>query len=179
MAHSPDDFLTVNEAAQILRVSATTVRNWAADGKLEEHRTAGGHRRFRAAEVQKLARTVAPNAKPAVLVIDDDPAIRYVLREAFTAVGFDVSEAESGLLGLEVTRREDEWISLGPRLALQLVPERKTAKNRVHLDLVADDFAAAVARAQELGATPVGPVREDLWQVWRDPEGNEFCICVS
>jgi hypothetical protein len=85
----------------------------------------------------------------------------------------------SGLLGLEVTRREDEWISLGPRLALQLVPERKTAKNRVHLDLVADDFAAAVARAQELGATPVGPVREDLWQVWRDPEGNEFCICVS
>lgn len=101
MAHSPDDFLTVNEAAQILRVSATTVRNWAADGRLEEHRTAGGHRRFRASEVEKLARSVAPNAKPTVLVIDDDPAIRYVLREAFSAVGFDVAEAESGLLGLD------------------------------------------------------------------------------
>lgn len=85
----------------------------------------------------------------------------------------------SGLLGLEITRREDDWISLGPGLALQLVPEPKTMKNRIHLDLVADEFAEAVARAAELGATPVGKMQENLWQVWRDPEGNEFCICVS
>lgn len=85
----------------------------------------------------------------------------------------------SGLLGLEITRREDDWVSLGPHLALQRVPEPKTGKNRVHLDLVADDFAAATARAAELGATPAGPMRENLWQVWRDPEGNEFCLCVS
>lgn len=45
----------------------------------------------------------------------------------------------SGLLGLEVTRREDNWTSLGPHLALQLVPEQKTVKNRIHLDLVADN----------------------------------------
>ena len=101
MSHQHDEFLTVNEAAQILRVSATTVRNWAADGRLQEQRTVGGHRRFRAGDVHALARTVTPNAKPAVLVIDDDPAIRYVLREAFTSVGFDVTEAESGLLGLD------------------------------------------------------------------------------
>lgn len=101
MSHQPDEFLTVNEAAQILRVSATTVRNWAADGRLAEQRTAGGHRRFRASEVQKLARSVMPTAKPSVLVIDDDPSIRYVLREAFGAVGFEVREAESGLLGLD------------------------------------------------------------------------------
>jgi catechol-2,3-dioxygenase len=85
----------------------------------------------------------------------------------------------SDLLGLEVTRRENDWVSLGPHFALQLVPERKAVKNRIHLDLVADDFAAAVARANELGATAVEGVRENLWQVWRDPEGNEFCICVS
>jgi hypothetical protein len=85
----------------------------------------------------------------------------------------------SALLGLEVTRREPDWVSLGPRLALQRVPERKAGKNRVHLDLVADDFAATTARAAALGATPVGPVREDLWQVWLDPEGNEFCLCRS
>jgi hypothetical protein len=85
----------------------------------------------------------------------------------------------SGLLGLEITRREEGWISLGPHLALQSVPEQKTAKNRIHLDLVADDFPAALARAAELGATPVGEMQEDLWQVWRDPEGNEFCMCVS
>ena len=85
----------------------------------------------------------------------------------------------SGLLDLKITRREDDWINLGPDLALQWVPEGKTAKNRVHLDLVADDFAAATSRATELGATPIGQVRENLWQVWQDPEGNEFCICAS
>ena len=84
-----------------------------------------------------------------------------------------------GLLDLAVTRREADWISLGPDLALQRVPEPKAVKNRVHFDLVADDFAEAVARATDLGATPAGEVQEDLWQVWRDPEGNEFCICVS
>lgn len=85
----------------------------------------------------------------------------------------------SGLLGLEVTRREQDWVSLGPGLALQRVPERKTVKNRVHLDLVADDFASAAARAAELGAVPHGEIYEDLWQVWQDPEGNEFCLCKS
>lgn len=85
----------------------------------------------------------------------------------------------SRLLERDITRREDDWISLGPDLALQRVPEPKTAKNRVHVDLVTDDFAAAAARAAALGATPVGEMHEDLWQVWRDPEGNEFCVCVS
>ncbi|MEU7886757.1 VOC family protein [Microbispora bryophytorum] len=85
----------------------------------------------------------------------------------------------SRLLERDITRREDDWISLGPDLALQRVSEPKTAKNRVHLDLVTDDFAAAVARATALGATPAGEMHEDLWQVWRDPEGNEFCVCVS
>ena len=85
----------------------------------------------------------------------------------------------SELLGLEITRREDAWVSLGPGLAIQRVAEPKTAKNRIHLDLVADDFAAAVDRARALGATPVGEMHENLWQVWQDPEGNEFCICVS
>lgn len=101
MGHPSDELITVNEAAQILNVSATTVRNWAADGRLNEQRTAGGHRRFRESEVRALASEVLPSLRPAVLIVDDDPAIRFVLREAFTAVGFDVREAESGLLGLD------------------------------------------------------------------------------
>lgn len=90
-----------------------------------------------------------------------------------------LAEFWSGLLGLQVTRREGGWIALGPELALQLVPERKAVKNRVHLDLVADDWAEATARATGLGASPVGGIQENLWQVWQDPEGNEFCICKS
>jgi excisionase family DNA binding protein len=101
MNESPDDFLTVNEAATILNVSATTVRNWTADGRLPEHRTLGGHRRYRRSDVERLASTIMPTRQPRVLVIDDDDAIRFVLREAFASVGFDVVEAPSGLLGLD------------------------------------------------------------------------------
>jgi predicted enzyme related to lactoylglutathione lyase len=90
-----------------------------------------------------------------------------------------LAEFWSRLLGLAITRREEDWISLGPHFAMQRVPEAKRVKNRVHFDLVADDFPQAVALAVELGASPVGEMQEDLWQVWRDPEGNEFCICVS
>lgn len=45
--------------------------------------------------------------------------------------------------------------------------------------MVRDDFAEATARAAALGANPAGEIQENLWQVWRDPEGNEFCICRS
>jgi hypothetical protein len=57
------------------------------------------------------------------------------------------------------------------------VPEAKTGKNRVHFDLRATDFDAAVAAALELGAQRADDVyRGPGWQVLRDPEGNEFCI---
>jgi hypothetical protein len=61
-----------------------------------------------------------------------------------------------------------------PRYFFVLVPEDKTAKNRVHLDLTADDPAAEVARLVDLGAVTV---REyDGWVQMADPEGNEFCV---
>jgi hypothetical protein len=66
------------------------------------------------------------------------------------------------------------------RLLFQTVPEPKTTKNRVHLDLHvgADDRDAEVARLVELGASELwegeqGPHR---WVTLADPEGNEFCV---
>lgn len=58
------------------------------------------------------------------------------------------------------------------------VPEGKTVKNRVHLDLDADDIGAEVARVIALGATHVHDKAEYgmTWTTLRDPEGNEFCI---
>jgi predicted enzyme related to lactoylglutathione lyase len=58
------------------------------------------------------------------------------------------------------------------------VPEGKTVKNRVHLDLDSDDVARDVARAIELGATHVHDKSEYgmTWTTLADPEGNEFCI---
>ena len=66
------------------------------------------------------------------------------------------------------------------RVLFQLVPEAKTVKNRLHLDVRVgeDDREAARARLVEAGATFLyecsqGPFR---WFTMADPEGNEFCL---
>ena len=58
------------------------------------------------------------------------------------------------------------------------VPEDKTAKNRMHIDLTSDGRDAEVARLVALGATKVGEHDEygHQWCVLHDPEGNEFCV---
>ena len=64
-----------------------------------------------------------------------------------------------------------------PRLDFLRVPEPKTIKNRLHLDLRSTDFDAAVAAAVAHGAVPADDVFDgSSWQVLRDPEANEFCI---
>ena len=57
------------------------------------------------------------------------------------------------------------------------VPEPKTGKNRLHLDVRSRDFATAIEQALALGATRADDIYAGgRWQVLRDPEGNEFCI---
>lgn len=69
---------------------------------------------------------------------------------------------------------------LGRRLLFQRVPEPKTVKNRLHLDLHAgpQQRPAELARLQALGARVVREVKEagGEWLVLTDPEGNEFCL---
>ena len=57
------------------------------------------------------------------------------------------------------------------------VPEPKTGKNRLHLDVRSRDFATAVEQALALGAIRADDIYAGgRWQVFRDPEGNEFCL---
>ncbi|MER5965468.1 VOC family protein [Streptomyces sp. NPDC002057] len=60
------------------------------------------------------------------------------------------------------------------------VPEPKTVKNRVHVDLATSSVAhqaELVARLRALGATPADVGQGDVpWTVLADPEGNEFCV---
>ncbi|GAB2877197.1 VOC family protein [Streptomyces deserti] len=69
---------------------------------------------------------------------------------------------------------------LGRRLLFQRVPEAKTVKNRLHIDVHSapgqrDD---EVARLERLGASVLRRVKEQggEWVVMADPEGNEFCV---
>ena len=65
----------------------------------------------------------------------------------------------------------------GPQLLLLEVPDEKTVKNRLHLDLRPDDRDAEVARLEALGATRVDIGQGDVtWIVMADVEGNEFCV---
>jgi predicted enzyme related to lactoylglutathione lyase len=58
------------------------------------------------------------------------------------------------------------------------VPEEKSAKNRIHVDLDCDDLSSARRRLEELGASFVHEKHELGWHwaTFRDPEGNEFCV---
>ncbi|MEV4706258.1 VOC family protein [Actinoplanes sp. NPDC049316] len=90
------------------------------------------------------------------------------------------------VLGWTVLEESDGIVTIGPADAawpaidVVPVPERKSVKNRLHLDLRADGSTAAeeVDRLIGLGArrADVGQAPDSTWVVLADPEGNEFCI---
>lgn len=110
--------------------------------------------------------------------------------------GFDSWEAFLRSQGIP----EERWNSAsaitdpdgrGPRIFFQRVPEGKTAKNRLHLDINASGghgvaledrkprVDAEVERLKSLGASDErGAIEQDgeYWVRMNDPEGNEFCI---
>jgi catechol 2,3-dioxygenase-like lactoylglutathione lyase family enzyme len=90
----------------------------------------------------------------------------------------------SELLGTHVVGEHpdevDVFVSDGVELVFVPVPEPKTAKNRVHLDLSSsspEEQTATVDRAKALGARPVDLGQRGVpWVVLADIEGNEFCV---
>ena len=72
-------------------------------------------------------------------------------------------------------------INGGTGLCFQRVPESKTIKNRMHLDVIVDDLASATRWVEENGgqrrsAAPDFHEGEWRWRIMADPEGNEFCF---
>ncbi len=88
--------------------------------------------------------------------------------ERLAAMGVDDVEDDPTVLVEAPGRR--------PRLFFQRVPEPKVVKNRVHLDLRADDPDAEVERLVALGATRALTQPDDSFIAMRDPEGNELCV---
>ncbi|MGA3214188.1 MAG: VOC family protein [Acidimicrobiales bacterium] len=70
---------------------------------------------------------------------------------------------------------------VAPDLLFLKVPESKTVKNRLHIDLRPADQQAEVERLESLGASRVSVGQGDdvTWVVLADPEGNEFCVLKS
>jgi hypothetical protein len=64
-----------------------------------------------------------------------------------------------------------------PYLVFCPVPEERSGKNRLHLDIVPADQAAEVERLVDMGARHVDVGQRGVsWIVLADPEGNEFCV---
>lgn len=90
------------------------------------------------------------------------------------------------VLGWQVREVDGPVVTIGPdsgawpTIDVCRIPERKTVKNRLHLDLRADGSPTEVelARLLELGATRVdiGQAVDATWVLLADPEGNEFCL---
>jgi Glyoxalase-like domain len=87
------------------------------------------------------------------------------------------------VLGAEVGQEGDEvWIEGIPGapfdgICFEPVPEPKTVKNRVHIDVTTDDLDALVAHgARVLRANSDEGIE---WTVLADPDGNEFCAFTS
>jgi predicted enzyme related to lactoylglutathione lyase len=68
-------------------------------------------------------------------------------------------------------------------LLLQRVPEPKTVKNRMHLDLIVDDIETEVHRLEVLGARRIDQDVQHFggtrWVRLSDPEQNEFCVSTG
>lgn len=63
----------------------------------------------------------------------------------------------------------------GSRIGFHRVPEDKSVKNRLHLDLITTDFNNELARLIGLGATKLNEIQAGgHWVTLADPEGNEF-----
>jgi len=92
------------------------------------------------------------------------------------------------VLGTEVEETSDEgrFVFLGEAnghvLGFQRVPEPKSVKNRVHLDVRVEDLQEATDAVLALGGSWDGAERQlddARWRTLKDPEGNEFDIFVS
>ena len=96
-----------------------------------------------------------------------------------------------GILGVEVaaTFAEGQYVVLAPTkdgltVAFQRVPEAKSGKNRLHLDLIVQDLEQATVEVEALGGRWREPGNtRDLegyrWRCMADPEDNEFDIALS
>ncbi len=112
----------------------------------------------------------------------------------FTELVVDCSDPErlagfwAEVLSYRVTERDEDSVYIegpegsGPGLLFTKVPEPKTVKNRLHIDVSPRDRdqAEEVERVIGLGARRIDIGQGDKsWVVLADPEGNEFCVLRS
>jgi len=115
--------------------------------------------------------TLIAGLRQAGVITDDD---------VVTVDGRDAWRTAAAIRDPDDPFDERTGMGQGGRVLFQVVPEPKTVKNRVHLDLHvgADRRAEVVERLTGLGGTVLWHRDENgsTWVTMADPEGNEFCV---
>ena len=118
---------------------------------------------------------------------DNSALIEHVLAQGLAGEDdYTVVDGRKAWRTIAVIRHPEDPVheftgaGLGRRILFQQVPEPKTVKNRMHLDLrtAPGERDAEVARLEELGAVTLAVVEEPgaSHVTMRDPEGNEFDV---
>jgi excisionase family DNA binding protein len=97
------EWLTLGQAAKYLGVAQSTIRKWSDVGRVPAFYTPGGHRRYRRADLDAFLERSGPGRPargPLVLVVDDDPQVREVVRRNLEIEGYSVKEAANAEEGL-------------------------------------------------------------------------------
>lgn len=136
------DWLTLGQAAKFLGVAQSTIRKWSDQGRVPAFYTPGRHRRFLRSDLEAFVDRSGPGASegggPCVLVVDDNPSLRSLVRENLEREGYQVVEAGGA----------DE--------ALEAAAERTPELVLLDVVLPGTDGWQLLQRLQELyGAVPV------------------------
>jgi excisionase family DNA binding protein len=97
------EWMTLGQAAKYLGVAQSTIRKWSDVGRVPAFYTPGGHRRFRRGDLDAFLERSGPGKPargPLVLVVDDDPQVREVVRINLELEGYAVREAANADEGL-------------------------------------------------------------------------------
>ena len=129
------------------------------------------------------AQALAAFWKTALGYIDEPPPAPFATREEWFAQ-LDLPEANSV--------DDAAWLcdpdGVGPRLSILTVPEPKTVKNRLHIDIRVPGHGSAEQRWARIRSESERLVRaggtiletfDGHHVVMADPEGNEFCVCAA
>lgn len=113
----------------------------------------------------------------------DEDFIRSMVSQGFATADDTTTHHGTLVWKAGAALRHPDPASATPRVLFQLVPDPKTVKNRLHLDVRvgSDDVADVVAGLVQRGATWLHDGRQgpSTWSTLADPEGNEFCVSGS
>ncbi len=115
---SNTDYYSIPQAAKLCGVDRTTMWNWVKSGDIEAFVTPGGHHRIQRSTIERLRSSRPKTTKkieqsPAVLVVDDDSAVRDTFSYGLARKNYRVETAADGFqAGIKILQFKPDLVLL-------------------------------------------------------------------